>query len=179
MALKQDNADSSEEASPSEKTITWYDPLATAAIGATLSGRQFLEGIRDGDIPAPPIAKLMDFSIEEVGEGRVVFGCVPDESHYNPIGMVHGGLVCTLADTVLGCSVHSLLEAGVAYTSIDLNVSYLRPVYADGSKLRAIGTVTKMGRRVAFATAEILDAKDRVVATASGSVLIMDSRPAS
>lgn len=179
MALKQDNADMSGETTSSQKTIAWQDPLATAAIGSTLSGRQFLEGIRDGDIPAPPIAKLMDFSIEEVGEGRVVFGCVPDESHYNPIGMVHGGLVCTLADTVLGCSVHSLLEAGVVYTSIDLNVSYLRPVYADGSKLRAIGTVTKMGRRVAFATAEILDAKDRVVATASGSVLIMDSRPAS
>jgi uncharacterized protein (TIGR00369 family) len=121
----------------------------------------------------------MDFSIEEVDDGRVVFGCVPDHSHYNPIGMVHGGLVCTLADTVLGCSVHSLLEAGVAYTSIDLNVSYLRPVYADGSKLRAIGKVTRMGRRVAFATAEILDANDKIVATASGSVLIMDSRTTS
>jgi uncharacterized protein (TIGR00369 family) len=167
---------SDERTTPNEKTITWSDPLATAAKGASMSGRAFLEGIRDGVIPAPPIAKLMDFSIEEVGAGRVVFSCVPDHSHYNPIGMVHGGLVCTLADTVLGCCVHSRLEAGVAYTSIDLTVSYVRPVYADGSKLRAIGTVTKLGRRVAFATAEILDANDKIVATASGSVLIMDSR---
>jgi len=176
MTLEDNNSDATEFRSQNEKTITWHDPLATAAIGATMSGRQFLEGVRDGVIPAAPIATLMNFSIEEVGDGRVVFGCVPDESHYNPIGMVHGGLVCTLADTVLGCSVHSLLEAGVAYTSIDLSVSYLRPVFADGTKLLAVGQVTKLGRRVAFATAEIVDANNKMVATATGSVLIMDSR---
>jgi uncharacterized protein (TIGR00369 family) len=173
----EDNAAKPVDFGPSsEKVISWHDPLTTAAIGTSMSGRQFLEGIRDGLIPAAPIGKLMDFSIEEIGDGRVVFGCVPDHSHYNPIGMVHGGLVCTLADTVMGCSVHSLLEAGVAYTSIDLSISYLRPVFADGSKLRAIGQVTKMGRRVSFATAEILDANDKIVASATGSILIMDSR---
>lgn len=159
-----------------EKTISWFDPMPTAALGKNMSGRNFLEGIRDGSIPAPPIAKLLGFSIEEVGEGRVVFDCVPDESHYNPIGLVHGGLVCTLADTVIGCAVHSLLEPGVGYTSIDLSVSYLRPVHADGKKLIATGVVSKFGRRVAFANAEIVDADKKIVATASGSVLIMDSR---
>ena len=58
----------------------------------------------------------------------MMFDCVPDESAYNPIGVVHGGLVCTLADTVTACAVHTTLDVGVAYTSIDLNVSYLRPV---------------------------------------------------
>jgi uncharacterized protein (TIGR00369 family) len=159
-----------------ERTVSWQDPMTTASIGRTMSGRNFLEAIRDGDIPAAPIATLMGFTIEEVSEGRVVFGCTPDESLYNPIGVVHGGLVCTLADTVIGCAVHSLLEAGVAYTSIDLTVNYLRPVVADGTKLLAAGTVTKPGRRVAFATAEIVDANNKIVATASGSVLIMDAR---
>ena len=161
---------------PREKTISWFDPMPTAALGKDMSGRNFLEGIRDGSIPAPPIAKLLDFSLEEVGEGRVVFGCIPDESHYNPIGMVHGGLVCTLADTVMGCAVHSLLEPGVGYTSIDLSISYVRPVHADGRKLLATGVVTKFGRRVAFSSAEIVDADKKIVATATGSVLIMDSR---
>jgi uncharacterized protein (TIGR00369 family) len=164
---------------PREKTISWYDPMATAALGRTLSGRDFLEAIRDERSPAPPIAKLMGFSIEEIGEGRVVFTCVPDESLYNPIGMVHGGLVCTLADTVIGCSVHTLLGPGVGYTSIDLTVSYLRPVLADGTALRATGRVTKPGRRVAFANAEIVDGAGKVVATASGSVLIMDAHAGS
>jgi uncharacterized protein (TIGR00369 family) len=159
-----------------EKTVSWHDPMTTASLGRTMSGREFLEAVRDGQLPAAPIAKLMEFSIEEVGEGRVVFGCTPDESLYNPIGTVHGGLVCTLADTVIGCAVHSLLEAGVAYTSIDLTVNYLRPVTADGTKLLATGTVTKPGRRVAFATAEIVDASGKVVATGTGSVLIMDLR---
>jgi uncharacterized protein (TIGR00369 family) len=161
---------------PREKTISWFDPMPTAALAKNLSGRKFLEGIRDGSIPAPPIAKLLDFDIVEVGEGRVVFGCVPDESHYNPIGMVHGGLVCTLADTVMGCAVHSLLEPGVGYTSIDLSISYVRPVFGDGRKLLATGVVTKFGRRVAFSSAEIVDADKQIVATASGSVLIMDNR---
>lgn len=161
---------------PREKTISWFDPMPTAALGKNMSGRDFLERIRDGSIPAAPIAKLMDFCIEEVGEGRVVFGCVPNESHYNPIGLVHGGLVCTLADTVIGCAVHSLLEPGVGYTSIDLSISYVRPVHADGKKLLATGVVTKFGRRVAFASAEIVDSDKKVVATASGSVLIMDTR---
>jgi uncharacterized protein (TIGR00369 family) len=159
-----------------EKTVSWFDPMPTATLGKNMSGRSFLEAIRDGSIPTPPIAKLMGFSLEEVGEGRVVFGCVPDESHYNPIGLVHGGLVCTLADTVIGCAVHSLLEPGVGYTSIDLNISYVRPVHADGGKLLATGVVTKFGRRVAFASAEIVDADKKIVATASGSLLIMDSR---
>lgn len=164
---------------PREKTVSWYDPMSAAALAGTMSGRHFLEGIRDGLIPAPPIAKLMGFSIEEVGEGRVVFGCVPDESHYNPIGLVHGGLVCTLADTVLGCAVQTLLEPGVGFTSIDLTVNYLRPVRADGRKLLTTGVVTKFGRRVAFAHAEIVDDTNQIVATASGSLLIMDSRPPS
>ncbi|MGC1419093.1 MAG: PaaI family thioesterase [Acidimicrobiales bacterium] len=159
-----------------QKTVSWQDPMATATIGRTMSGRHFLEAIRNGDLPAPPIAILMGFSIEEVGEGWVTFACTPDESLYNPIGVVHGGLVSTLADTVIGCAVHSLLDPGVAYTSIDLTVSYLRPVVADGTKLLATGTVTKPGRRVAFASAEIVDTNGKVVATGSGSVLIMDTR---
>jgi uncharacterized protein (TIGR00369 family) len=161
-----------------EKNVTWFDPMRTAAKGRTMSGRDFLEAIRDGLLPAPPIGKLMDFSIEEVAEGRVVFTCTPDESVYNPIGVVHGGLVSTLCDTVIGCAVHSILEAGVGYTSIDLTVNYVRPVHANGTTLRATGTVIKAGRRVSFARAEIVDATGQVVATASGSVLIMDSRPA-
>jgi uncharacterized protein (TIGR00369 family) len=161
-----------------EKVVSWYDPSAIAALAPTMGGRHFIEAIQTGLFPAPPIAKLMGFSIDEVGDGRVVFRCAPDESLYNPIGLVHGGLVCTLADTVIGCSVHTLLDAGVGYTSIDLSVNYLRPVRADSGALVATGVVTKPGRRVAFASAEIVDGSGHVVATGSGSVLIMDFRPA-
>ena len=162
---------------PRSKTVQWHDPMITAAAGRPLAGLDFLRGIRDGVFPPPPIAVLFGMQIREVEVGRVVFECEPDESAYNPIGVVHGGLVCTLADTVAGCSVHTTLEAGVAYTSIDLNVSYLRPVTKDSGVLRATGRVTKPGRRVAFSTAEIVDQAGRIVATATSSLLIMGTQP--
>jgi uncharacterized protein (TIGR00369 family) len=78
-----------------------------------------------------------------------------------------------LADTVAACAVQTTLQAGVAYTSIDLNVSYLRPVTKDTGLLRATGIVTKPGRRVAFSSAEIAGEDGRLVATATSSCLVM------
>jgi uncharacterized protein (TIGR00369 family) len=161
---------------PRSKTVQWHDPSITAAAGATLSGIDFLRAIRDGMFAPPPIATLLGMQMREVELGRVVFECEPDESSYNPIGVVHGGLVCTLADTVAACAVHTTLEAGVTYTSIDLNVSYLRPVTVGSGVLRATGLVTKPGRRVAFSSAEIVDGAGKLVATATSSCLVMDGR---
>lgn len=161
---------------PRSKTVHWYDPMVTAAAGQPLSGVDFIRAIRDGAIPPPPIAMLFGMQIREVEVGRVVFECEPDESAYNPIGVVHGGLVCTLSDTVAGCAVHTTLDAGVAYTSIDINVSYLRPVTKDSGVLRATGHITKPGRRIAYCSAEIVDQAGKVVATASSSCLVMDPR---
>jgi uncharacterized protein (TIGR00369 family) len=155
------------------KTVVWRDPANTAAAGSQLAGIDFLGAIRDGKLPPPPIAVLLGMDMVAIEPGRVVFECAMDESVYNPIGMVHGGLACTLADTVIGCAVHTTLEAGVAYTSIDLNVSYLRPITLASSPIRATGVVTKPGRRVAFARAEIVDSEGKLVATAVGSCLIM------
>jgi uncharacterized protein (TIGR00369 family) len=161
---------------PRSKTVQWHDPSVTATAGATLSGIDFLRAIRDGVLPPPPIATLLGMQMREVEPGRVVFECEPDESSYNPIGVVHGGLVCTLADTVAACAVHTTLEAGVGYTSIDLNVSYLRPVTVGSGVLRATGLVTKPGRRVAFSSAEIVDGAGKLVASATSSCLVMDGR---
>jgi uncharacterized protein (TIGR00369 family) len=158
---------------PAAKTVQWYDPKITAEAAARMAGLEFLRAIRDGLLPPPPIASLLGFAATELERGYVVFEGTPDESVYNPIGTVHGGLVCTMADTVAACAVHTTLEAGVGYTSIDLNVSCTRPVTRDSGRLRAIGTVVKPGRRVAFSRAEILDGAGKVVATATSSCLIM------
>jgi uncharacterized protein (TIGR00369 family) len=154
------------------RTVTWDDPMVTAAGGLERSGLETLQAIRDGVLPPPPIAALMQFDIQEIEEGRVVFGCALDESVYNPLGVVHGGLVCTLLDTVAGCAVHSTLPQGLGYTSIELKVNYLRAVRADSGRLTAVGTVVKPGRRVAFADGQVLDAAGRLVATASSSLLV-------
>ena len=162
---------------PRHRTVSWYDPALVAAAAPTRSGLDFLRAIQGGELPPPPIASLFAFEMRTVEHGRVVFACRPDESAYNPIGVVHGGLVCTLLDTVAACAVHSTLEAGVGYTSVDLAVQYLRPVTSDSGTLLATGTVTKPGRRVAFSRAEAVDARGRLVATATSSCLVMAPSP--
>jgi len=158
---------------PRSKIVSWHAPQVSASAVPSLSGIDFMRALRDGRLPAPPIAQLFGMRLVEVESGMVVFECEPDESAYNPIGTVHGGLVCTLADSVTGCAVHTTLERGFGYTSIDISVNYLRPVTAASGVLRAVGTVTKPGRRVAFARAEIVDGAGKVVATATSSILVM------
>jgi uncharacterized protein (TIGR00369 family) len=154
------------------KTVSWQDPHALAAAGRTLSGLEFLGGMARRELPAPPIAELFGMTIESVQPGDVVFRCEPDESTYNPIGVVHGGLACILLDTVAGCAVHTTLAAGVGYTSLEIKVNYLRPIHG-GTVLIAHGWVTKPGRRVAFAEGDIRDPDGKILATASSSCLIM------
>ena len=155
------------------RVINWHDPQPTAIAGAQMNGVDFLRAIQQGRVAPPPMASVFGFTIAEIGLGHVVFECTPDESAYNTIGLVHGGLVCTLADTVVGCAVQTTLDAGMACTSIDLNVSYLRPVTASSGVLRAVGKVTKPGRRVAYTAAEICDGRGKLVATATSSLLIV------
>ena len=155
------------------KTVCWHDPLANAERGAGLSGIEHLRAIQSGELPPAPIAELMGFRIASVAPGEVVFACTPDESLYNPIGVVHGGLVCTLLDSVIGCAVQSTLPLGTGYTSIEIKISYLRAVHANTGELRARGWVTKPGRRVAFGEGEVRDADDRLVASGSSSCLVM------
>ena len=116
---------------PRTRTVTWYDPMIGAGEGLRMAGIDYLRSIRDGDLPPAPIAGLLQFEVAEVEEGRVSFTCRPDESAYNPIGVVHGGLVCTLLDSVCGCAVHSTLPLGKGYTSVEIKVSYLKAVRAD------------------------------------------------
>ena len=156
----------------SSRTITWHNPQISAQAVPTMAGIDALRALLAGAYPPPPIMVALGITLDRVDPGEVVFVCTPDESVYNPIGTVHGGLVCTLLDSAIGCAVHTTLAAGVGYTSIELKVNYLRPVHA-GMSLRARGWVVKPGRRVAFADGEVRDGDDKIVATASGSCLVM------
>jgi uncharacterized protein (TIGR00369 family) len=158
----------------SSRTVTWHDPLRSAAVGMTLPGIDYLRAMVAGDVPPPPIAQLMQFDLVEADPGRVVFTCTPDSSAYNPIGAVHGGLVCTLLDSVAGCALHSTLPAGRGYTSIEIKVSYLKAVRLDSGQLTAVGTVVKAGSRVAFTEGVVTDASGSLVATATSTLLVFD-----
>ena len=158
---------------PRRRVVEWHDPRPAAELGATLNGREYMQMIADGTLPPPPIAATLGFDVTRIEDGEVWVTATPDESVYNPIGMVHGGLVCTLLDSVTGCAVHTTLPAGTGYTSIEIKVNYLRPVHAEAGELTAHGWVTKPGRRVAFAEGDVRDAGGKVVATATSSLLVM------
>ncbi|MGZ3639554.1 MAG: PaaI family thioesterase, partial [Ktedonobacterales bacterium] len=100
------------------RTFTWHDPSLTAEASKTMSGLDFLRAIAAGTLPPPPIVAMMNMRVAEVAEGRVVFAIEPAEYHYNPIGSVHGGVAATLLDSAMGCAVHSMLPAGVGYTTL-------------------------------------------------------------
>jgi len=157
------------------RTVTWHDPLRSAQAGQAMSGLEYLRAIADGTLPPAPIAQLFSMDVTSVESGHVVFTCTPDESAYNPIGVVHGGLVCTLLDSVCGCAVHSTLPQGRGYTSVEIKVSYLKAVRADSGPLVATGTLVKNGSRVAFAEATVVDASGATVATATSTLLVFDT----
>src|SRR5579862_6808716 len=107
---------------PRTKAVSWYDPAISSRAASTLPGREFLQAIADGRLPRPPFADLVGARLHSVGDGEVVFRCTPDESTYNPGGVVHGGLLCMLLDSACGCSVQSLLPGGVVISSIEIKV---------------------------------------------------------
>ncbi|TVT17469.1 PaaI family thioesterase [Amycolatopsis acidiphila] len=156
-----------------QKTITWQDPLAAAELGRAMPGLEYLTAIGEGRIPAAPISAHLGMRLVSVTDGEVVFAATPDESLYNPIGMIHGGVAATMLDSAVGCAVHTKLPAGVGYSSVELKVSYLKAIHPSAGEIRARGYVVKVGSRVGFAEAELRDEAGTLLATASGTCLVM------
>lgn len=154
------------------RTVSWADPMVGAGLAKSMSGLEYMQAMIAGKIPPPPITALMSMTAISAEPGTVTFTCLPDESQYNPIGTVHGGLVCTLLDSVCGCAVQTTLPAGQGYTSLEIKVNYLRPVLASTGQLTAIGRVTKPGSRAAFAEGEVRDSAGKLIATASSACLV-------
>jgi uncharacterized protein (TIGR00369 family) len=158
------------------RTVRWDDPAPSAEAAGRLAGLPFLEAIRDGRLPSPPVSRLMGFALAEVEAGRAVFECQPSESHYNPIGTVHGGVISTLLDSALSCAIHTTLPAGSGYTTVELKVNFVRPVVVGAGTLRSEGRVIHVGSRLATAEARLTDAAGKLYAHAVGTCLVVTTR---
>jgi uncharacterized protein (TIGR00369 family) len=137
------------------RILVWQDPVATASLGATMSGIEYMRAVVAGEVPPPPIAVTMRLRPIELEEGRVVFEGEPGEEHYNPIGVVHGGYAATLLDSALGCAVHTTLPAGVGYTSLGLEAKFVRPITRDTGRVLCEAKVVYRGRRQATSEARL------------------------
>ena len=141
-----------------------------------MTGLQLLEGIRAGTIPPPGFAVLLDLTLESVEEGRVTFAMTPGEAHLNPLGTVHGGLLATMLDSAMGCAVQSVLPAGSSYTTLQLDVKYVRSPPLGRGRIVAEGSVVHAGRRTATADGRVLDSEGRLCAHATTTCLILPGK---
>lgn len=148
---------------------------------ATTSSSSTPEGLRrvlrmiEGGLAEIPIGETLGFALVEAEVGRTVLEGEPTRSAYNVLNTVHGGYVATLLDSACGTAVHSTLTEGLTFTTLELKISFLRAVTDKSGLLRATGRVVTRGRRVSFAEAELHDGAGRLCATATSTLLIIDT----
>ena len=144
---------------------------------AAISGFDFLRGLQDGLYPAPPFSEVADVWPVSVERGRITFEGAPSAAFYNPMGIVHGGWIALLLDTVMGCAVHSSLKPGQTFTTIDMKATFTRPITERTGKVRAEGTLLHLGGRVASAEGKLFDAAGRLVAHGTETCAILELEP--
>jgi uncharacterized protein (TIGR00369 family) len=157
-----------------ELTVTWRDPYAALERGRELSGLDYMRALIAGELPAPPIAELLGFTLVAVDAGRATFRGEPGEQHLNPIGSVHGGFAATLLDSALGCAVHTTLPAGIGYSTLELSVNLVRGITPATGPVLAEGRILHAGRRTATAEARLTaEHGDALLAHATTTCLIL------
>jgi uncharacterized protein (TIGR00369 family) len=137
------------------------------------SGRDQLEAIRDGRAPVAPIQTTLNFDLVEVADGSVTFVYRPSGEHRNPMGSVHGGVAMTLLDSAAGAAVHTTLEPGSAYTTLEMKVHLTRTIRPEGPEMRAEGAVVHRGGKVATSEARLVDEAGKLYAHGTATCLIL------
>lgn len=154
------------------RTVTWQDPALGVEAATTLTGVEYLRAMARGEAPPSPLALVLGFRLEEIEEGRVVVTLEPAEYHYNPLGVVHGGLAATLFDSSLGCAVQSLLPPAHVAPTLQLQINYVRPITVSTGKVYCSGEVVYMGRRSATAEGRLTDSDGKLYAHATGTFIL-------
>jgi uncharacterized protein (TIGR00369 family) len=140
-----------------------------------MSGLEFVQGLVDATLPLNTIAETLGYDVTEAVNGRVVVTAVPNGSHLNPSGTVHGGLAATLLDSCMGLAIRSTLEKGISQTTLEFKISLLRPITLQTGPIRAEGVVLSCGRRVGTAEGRLTDDKGRLLAHGTTTCLIFQS----
>jgi len=138
-----------------------------------LSGRDLLQGMIDGRVPGPSIAKTMNFWLESVGDGQCVFVGNPTDAVLNPLGTVHGGWALTLIDSACGCAAHSTLPAGVGYSSLETKANMVRVIQPSTGRVTITGKVVSRGRQILTAEASIHDTRQRLLAHGTSTLIVL------
>jgi uncharacterized protein (TIGR00369 family) len=127
--------------------------------------------MRGEPMPAPPIGQLLGFRLVAVSPGKATMEMDADERLANPMGTLHGGVLCDLADAAMGMAYASTLERGDTFTTLELKINFLKPIWR--TRLRAEGHVVKGGRTVGLVECDVFDEKGSLVARASSTCLTL------
>lgn len=150
-----------------------FGPVPVEAL-RNMAGLDLLTAMKEGRLPAPPIAGTLGFVLDRVEQGEVSFVARPGQATLNPMGTVHGGYTATLLDSCMGCAVHSTLKAGRGYTTLEIKVNYVRAMTEAVGPVWAEGKVIHVGGRAATAEGRLVDGAGKIYAHASTTCMVFD-----
>jgi uncharacterized protein (TIGR00369 family) len=160
-----------------QRLVTWQSPSLYINQMRQMSGTEYINAVRAGDMPVSPMLKLLDIHGREWHEGYALFTVVPQEFHYNPMGIAHGGLACALLDTAMAVSVMTMLPQGVGYVTLEIKINFTKPMLSESGEMRAEGRAIHVGSKTATADGRIMDANG--VIYAHGTTTLLLTRPES
>lgn len=149
--------------------------VTSAATSVSPAGIDLMRAVVSGAQPSPPMAKLMGFRLTNATAGEAIFECDIGDHMLNPFGTVHGGLALALLDSAAGCAVHTLLPAGLGYTSIETSANFTKPLRADSGCVRAVGKVLSKGKRIATAEAKLYLSSGELAAHGTSTLMILEA----
>ncbi|MCC8947595.1 PaaI family thioesterase [Bradyrhizobium sp. Arg62] len=159
------------------RVVEWQAPGPVAKAALSMSGIEAMRAIRDGRLPPPPMAKLIGFRMAVVEQGRIVMELEPHESLENTIGLLHGATAAALLDTAMGCAISTMLPAGQTSVTLDLKLTYLRPLSARSGTISAEGKVIKLGRQTSYTEGLVRDGKGNLAVHATAMFSMLGGEP--
>jgi uncharacterized protein (TIGR00369 family) len=132
---------------------------------------EMIERVARGELPPPPVARLIGFRLTSIQPGQAVVELETNETHSNPMGTLHGGVLCDIADAAMGLAYAATLEEGESFTTLELKINFLKPVWK--AKLRAVARVVKQGRTVGMVECDIMDDKESLVARSTSTCMTL------
>jgi uncharacterized protein (TIGR00369 family) len=181
-AAGMDTADAAGLFSPAsrrQRVVDWQAPGPVAKAAAAMSGLEAMRAIRDGILPEPPMARLIDFRLRVAEPGRIVMELHPNEGLENGIGLLHGATAAALLDTAMGCAISTMLPAGQGAVTLDLKLTYLRPLSVKSGTIAAEGKVIKLGRQTSYAEGFVRDGSGNLAVHATATFSMVGEAPRS
>lgn len=140
-----------------------------------LSGLEHMRKLAAGELPQSGMSSLMGFRLAEVSEGYAVVTVVPEERHYNGIGIAHGGLAATLLDSATGCAINTMMTAGRVFTTLEMKINYVRPIRGGGT-VRCEARVIHVGTRTAYAQGRVIDEQGKLYAHGTATCMLFRAK---